>query len=323
MIELATWNICLGIKNKKDYVYDTLAELNVDICAIQEVEIPKDYPSELLANKNYILEVELSTTKARCAMAIKNGINYVRRNDLEMVDTSVVIIDVNSDLNYRIINVYRSFNPPNGITQKVAFAQQLNLIKTAVSNSKDREIIILGDFNLDEIKHNATDYARKDLFDDLDGTFDPLNLIQMVKFPTWQRIVNNELKQSTLDHIYVQNPLIINQIRNFVPLIGDHVLVITKITGTVERPKVTIKRDWRSYSKQLLLTKLQSVQFKVDGINPQELWNNFETVLMPVIDEIIPYAEFANNIILQSNSTPSLYQKQNERQKETFTQIKD
>ena len=102
-------------------------------------------------------------------MAIKNGINYVRRNDLEIVDTSVIIIDVNSDLNYRIINVYRSFNPPNGITQKVAFAQQLNIIKTAVFNSKEREIIILGDFNLDEIKHNATDYVRKDLFDDLDG----------------------------------------------------------------------------------------------------------------------------------------------------------
>ena len=68
MIELATWNICLGIKNKKDYVYNTLAELNIDICAIQEVEIAKDYPTELLANKNYILEVEHSTIKARCAI---------------------------------------------------------------------------------------------------------------------------------------------------------------------------------------------------------------------------------------------------------------
>ena len=166
MINLATWNICLGLKNKKDYVYETLSVNNIDICTIQEVEISNNYPSELLSHRNYKLEIELSTVKARCAIAIKKEIDYVRRSDLETVDTSVVIVDVNLVVDYRIINVYRSFNPPHGLTQKAAFAQQLNLIKKATTNLKGREIIILSDFNLDEIKHNATDYVRKDLFDD-------------------------------------------------------------------------------------------------------------------------------------------------------------
>ena len=128
----------MGLKNKKDYVYDTLSENNIDICAIQEVEIETNYPSELLSNKNYKLEIELSSKKARCAIAIKNEVNYVRRTDLEEIDTSLIIIDVNSVTNYRLINVYRSFNPPNGKTQKEAFAQQLNLIKTAINNNLAR-----------------------------------------------------------------------------------------------------------------------------------------------------------------------------------------
>ena len=103
-----------------------------------------------MSNKNYKLEIELSSKKARCAIAIKNEVNYVRRTDLEEIDTSLIIIDVNSVINYRLINVYRSFNPPNGKTQKQAFAQQLNLIKTAYNNNLAREIIVLGDFNLDE-----------------------------------------------------------------------------------------------------------------------------------------------------------------------------
>ena len=304
MISLATWNICLGLKNKKDYVYDTLSENNIDICAIQEVEIETNYPSELLSNKNYKLEIEHSSKKARCAIAIKNEVNYVRRTDLEEIDTSLIIIDVNSVVNYRLINVYRSFNPPNGKTQKQAFAQQLNLIKTAYNNNLAREIIVLGDFNLDEKKHNAADYVRRDLFEDLDNTFDPLNLIQTVNFPTWQRIINNELKQSTLDHIYVKNPLIIKQLKTVLPYVGDHVLVIAEITGSVESPKVIRKRDWRSYSKNLLLHKLESVQFITNCDSPQDLWNNFETSLLPIIDEIVPYAEFSNNSIVNINSTP-------------------
>ena len=132
MIKVATWNICLGLKNKKDYVYETLKLNQIDICAIQEVEILKDYPENLLTEKNYIIEIELFTVKARTAFIIKCDTNYQRRVDLEQADTSVIIIDVNLGHNYRIINVYRSFNPPNGQSQTEAFKNQLQIIKNIV-----------------------------------------------------------------------------------------------------------------------------------------------------------------------------------------------
>ena len=82
---------------------------------------------------------------------------------------------------------------------------------------------------------------------------------------------------------------------------GDHLLIIVEITGIVEKPKVILKRDWRLYSKNLLLTKLQTVQFNVDYESPQDLWNNFEITLLPIVDEIVPYAEFCNNTVSNSN----------------------
>ena len=76
------------------------------------MEILKDYPIGVLTSKNYKLEVEESAKKARCAIAIKDNIDYKRRSDLEEVDSGIVVIDINSKKNYRLINVYRQFNPP-------------------------------------------------------------------------------------------------------------------------------------------------------------------------------------------------------------------
>ena len=87
----------------------------------------------------------------------------------------------------------------------------------------------MGDFNLDENKRHSVDYRYKNLFDLQNETFDALNLIQLVEFPTWQRVINNVKKESTLDHLYVQDPTIVNQISCVTPLIGDHNIIIYNI----------------------------------------------------------------------------------------------
>ena len=71
MIKIATWNVCLGMKNKKDYIIDVLRKENIDICMIQEADILKDYPYDLLSSNDYKIECERSTIKARCVALIK------------------------------------------------------------------------------------------------------------------------------------------------------------------------------------------------------------------------------------------------------------
>ena len=117
------------MKNKKDTVYDILNKNNIDICVLQEVEIPPDYQHKLLSSTNYKIEVEKSQGKARVATVIKNNIEYTRRHDLEKEDSSVIIIDTNTKPRLRVINIYRSFNPPNNKSPFSAFEEQLSILK--------------------------------------------------------------------------------------------------------------------------------------------------------------------------------------------------
>ena len=105
-VRIASWNLCLGLKKKKDYVLNTLRQEHIDICLLQEVEIPRDFPTNILSSRDYKLEVEKATIKARCAILIKNEVEYTRREDLEDIDLGMCVIDINGSLNYRIINCY-------------------------------------------------------------------------------------------------------------------------------------------------------------------------------------------------------------------------
>ena len=77
------------------------------------MDIPRDYNHELLAFKGYNLLIEKNDTKSRMAMYVKNGINYVRRDDLEGHGNGLVVIDVKLKSTWRLIGVYRIFNPPD------------------------------------------------------------------------------------------------------------------------------------------------------------------------------------------------------------------
>ena len=241
MIRVSTWNLCLGIKNKKDIVYDTLTRNKIDICALQEVEIQKDFPTNLLSSANYKIEIEQSSGKARNATVIKNGIDYTRRRDLEKEDVSLVVIDVNSKPITRIINVYRSFNPPNNKHPLAAFREQLELIKICSINLENIELIILGDFNLDHNCKNLNTYRLKNYFECADQVLDELNLIQIVNVPTWHRIINGNLKESTLDHVYIKNPLLVNNVVVKKPIIGDHSIITFDLSCTIDPPEIVLR----------------------------------------------------------------------------------
>ena len=77
MMKIASWNICLGLKNKKDYIYQVITENKIDICLLQEVEIERNFETNLLTDKNYKIEVETNSIKARTAIIIKDNVQGV------------------------------------------------------------------------------------------------------------------------------------------------------------------------------------------------------------------------------------------------------
>ena len=142
-VKLGTWNLCLGIKNKKDYVNKTINDLNIDICCLQETELKPTYPMDALNFKGFNYMSETNIIKARTGIYISQLISYDRQHNLEGVDSGLIIIDLHLKKEYRLINLYRVFNPVNNMTQREYFKYQLTLIATALLDTTKAVIISL------------------------------------------------------------------------------------------------------------------------------------------------------------------------------------
>ena len=301
-IKIASWNLCLGLQNKKDYVDYKLNEESIDICGLQECEIPPSLDDNNLTLKNYKVELEDNQRKKRTGFLIHNNINYERKRNLEEQNTNLVIIDLNGEINYRVINIYRSFAPERNATPTENFLNQLRIIKNAFTDSPSRTHIILGDFNLDFNKIHINSYPFAHLFDQLITTFDPLGLHQLINFETWSRFVNGVKRFSIIDHIYTNHPELFSNITSTLTDVGDHRLISCNIMARKIADTTILKRDWRRYNKDILVNKLQNVNFNLNSNNVQEAWNHFENVIINVIDDIVPIVPFVNNSVKEKLS---------------------
>ena len=105
--------------------------------------------------------VENNVEKSRVGIFIRNEIKCKRRVDLEGQNNGIIIIDVDLKKKYRILNLYRVFNPTDGRSQRQFFTDQLSLIKNALGTKDQRQPIMMGDFNLDERMKYLNSYGNK------------------------------------------------------------------------------------------------------------------------------------------------------------------
>ena len=59
-----------------------------------------------------------------------------------------MIIDINLEQKFRLINMYRTFSPPNNHSQMDHFKSQLDIIKHACNEGESRGVIVTKDFNI-------------------------------------------------------------------------------------------------------------------------------------------------------------------------------
>ena len=190
---IGTLNLCLGLRNKKEEVKRLIAENNIDILCMQETEIPKEFPIQMLTFKGYNFENENDNVKSRCGIYISNNVSYLRQNDLETDGIHAIIIDLKDVNKTRIINVYRSFNPPNNLSQREYFDSLLELL----SQNANLNTILIGDFNLDFRKRFDITYSHKQYYLALNESLP--DFMQVVNFPTWSRTINNVHHESIIE----------------------------------------------------------------------------------------------------------------------------
>ena len=67
-------------------------------------------------------------------------------------------------------------------------------------------------------------------------------------------------------------------------------------------------RDWRYCSKERLCSLLGTVDWTNNATDVQQIWNDFETKLITVVDELVPVSSFVNGKI---ESKPPQLSKEN------------
>ena len=306
---IGTLNLCLGLRNKKEEVRRMIQDNNIDILCMQEIEIPKDFPIQMLTFKGYQFENENNNIKSRCGMYISNNISYVRRNDLETEGIHAMIIDIKDVNKTRIINVYRSFNPQNNQTQREHFDSLLENLKS----NANTKTIILGDFNLDYRKRFDINYSHKNYYLALNESLQ--DFMQIITFPTWSRTVNNVNRESIIDHVYIQDPTSIFNLAECTPTFGDHKLIKFSISTGKNESKITFKRNWKNYNKEILISELSKVDWNIINDDVQSYWNSFESQLIEIVDRLSPMCEVINNKFKMNPPPSNIKQKLNKRNK--------
>ena len=82
-----------------------LEENEIDVLCMQETEIMNDINHNELNISGYRLEIEQNYNKSRVGFYVSKTLSYVRRTDLEGVDSNLIIIDLEGISNTRLINV--------------------------------------------------------------------------------------------------------------------------------------------------------------------------------------------------------------------------
>jgi len=309
VLNIGTWNLCLGLFHKKDYVRNLLYENDIDILNLQETELEPDIDLNNLNIKGYVLEVETNENKKRIATYIKTSVQYKRRNDLEKPNLHLIILDIQANPPMRVITLYRTFRPQDASSPREHFKNQLNLINEATTNNT----VLLGDMNLDENKRYAVNYGQRSLFQDFDEIIGHHQYTQHVTETTWERVIENRVKSSVIDHIYSTNSTSVEKVTYKDTSYGDHRLILMRTSDVAKIERSVIRRrSWRKYSSELLVEELRKVKWQTEIENIQELWNSFEQEITTVVDKIAPLEEI-NTFINRGKNSAILKRKQNRR----------
>ena len=254
-------------------------------------------------------------------MYINNQIPYQRRTDLEKLDCGIIIIDLNLSKRFRIIGLYRTFTPNNNVTKFEYFKKQMDIISLSWADQSVTSVV-LGDFNMDENQRNNAHYSLHRYYDLLQSRFNDLNLIQLIKFNTWSRLVDNIWKESCLDHLYTNDTTTISNITSIIPIMGDHKIISATLGAPKPLPKITERRSWKNYSKTQLLVLLNEIVFDLEITSVQELANNIENNIIRVVDTIAPIKQFINNRTVEHSTHPHWLKKKLNLRKNLLKKLK-
>jgi hypothetical protein len=178
-----------------------------------------------------------------------------------------------------------------------AFNEQIETLTSLFEG--DKKIILLGDFNLDQLKRNDPTYHHSRLYETWKAFETEQQLLQLVDFPTWAREVQGAVKTSILDHIYVNDSSLVDDINELSIETSDHCPVMATMSLRVSNVKQKMwMRNWKNYTKENLLENLELENWSIRCINVEDFYDEMEQKIMRAFNTLVPLEEktIRNNV---------------------------
>ena len=279
-LRISHWNI-RSICNKLDQIKSHHLLHNqdsVDISGFSESWLNDSISDDYISIPGYCSE-----RNDRCdqhgggiIVYIKSGLSYSRRTDLEPNIESVWIeLTLKNSSSILVGFIYRK--PSCNLT---AWSETMET-NLEIAYTEDKEIMLLGDFNINATVPNNT----------WSQIIDSFQLTQLVTEQT--RIT--ETCGSIIDHIYVTNTEKIRKTQVQQIFISDHFpTTIVRKNQLIKGKHTTIKyRSYKSFDEAEFIKDLQSVPWSViEGFdNPDDILDTWNTLFIGVVDKHAPLKE--------------------------------
>jgi len=269
-----------GINTKFDQLQILMSSNKIDIFGISETKLNDTHITETFSVNGYQRPLRRDRNENRgggILVYVKDGINCIRREDLESPDLENVWIEIKQPNSKSILICMLYRHPEAKVSWKDVFE---NNIENAQCD--DKEIIVLGDFNKDllngQINKDWINYTSS------------LGFTQMIKSAT--REFNNS--GTLIDHVYTDNPQ--NIIWTSVPKLSlsDHypIFCSRKVnTKNTKKSHLTIKyRSFKNFNEENFLSDLNNINWNtlhtISDVN--ETLKVFMDSFVSVIDKHVP-----------------------------------
>ena len=286
-LTVSTWNLCNGLLNKMIYVKNMLKEERIDVLILQETQLKHDVNIDLLQVENYTIEMSTSTETTRVVMYLKSTICYERV--YESQDHNVIMVNIKDNYSIeQIVGLYRPFKLVTHGNSVEQFKSQINEITNFLKDDKTK--VILGDFNLDHHKKNEASYPQQRVYDELIELETAFDLHQLVREDTWSRDYNGVIRTSLLDHIYISNLQLVEQVEVKKIEISDHSVVILRTYGIIQSDKMMhyTYTTWKDYSQEALQEELVKYDLEfVDEADPEVMADYLDQVMGKIVDSLL------------------------------------
>ena len=202
-------------------------------------------------------------------------------------------------IKYKIFVCYR---PPDSDNTKSTIYTKLEELKKTVS--KNRKIMIMGDFNVDLLTQKDIDESKVDSFC---TNNDVMQLIKEVTRP----------KSGTLlDHFYT-NVHNVSESGTIGFRISDHVPIylIVKCQRTKIKKKCILARSYKNYDFLTFKNSLNAIDWNpvINTDNVNDMWDRIIDIIRIVLDEICPIRRLTIPEFTPSWLTPPIIQAMRER----------